>query len=127
MNKKIQKAQNQNLVNESEAAEYILNSGTELIKRNRSALRRLGEKYQVSKMYVFGSVTNDSFSETSDIDILISFHDLPIDQYTDNFFELHDDLEKLFGRKVDLLTESSISNPFFKEKVQKTKQLIYAA
>lgn len=127
MNKKIQKAQNQNLVNESEAAEYILNSGTELIKRNRSALRRLGEKYQVSKMYVFGSVTNDSFSETSDIDILISFNDLPIDQYTDNFFELHDDLEKLFGRKVDLLTESSISNPFFKEKVQKTKQLIYAA
>lgn len=127
MNKKIQKAQNQNLVNESEAAEYILNSGTELIKRNRSALRRLGEKYQVSKMYVFGSVTNDSFSETSDIDILISFNDLPIDQYTDNFFELHDDLEKLFGRKVDLLTERSISNPFFKEKVQKTKQLIYAA
>lgn len=127
MNKKIQKTQNQNLLNEPEAAEYILNSGTELIKRNRSELRRLGEKYQVSKMYVFGSVTNDSFSETSDIDILISFNDLPIDQYTDNFFELHDDLEKLFGRKVDLLTESSISNPFFKEELQKTRQLIYAA
>ncbi len=127
MNKKIQKTQNQNLLNEPEAAEYILNSGTELIKRNRSELRRLGEKYQVSKMYVFGSVTKDSFSETSDIDILISFNDLPIDQYTDNFFELHDDLEKLFGRKVDLLTESSISNPFFKEELQKTRQLIYAA
>ncbi len=127
MNKKIQKTQNQNLLNEPEAAEYILNSGTELIKRNRSELRRLGEKYQVSKMYVFGSVTNDSFSESSDIDILISFNDIPIDQYTDNFFELHDDLEKLFGRKVDLLTESSISNPFFKEELQNTRQLIYAA
>lgn len=125
MNKNIQK--DQNLFKEPEAAEYILNSGTKLIEINKSALSQLGEKYKVSKMYVFGSVTNDSFSETSDIDILISFHGLPIDQYTDNFFDLHDELEKLFGRKVDLLTENSITNPFFKEKVQKTRQLIYAA
>lgn len=127
MIKKISKAQNQNLVNESDAAEYILNTGIGLIESNSSALRKLGQKYLLSKMYIFGSVTGDSCSEKSDFDILITFHDLPIDQYTDNFFDLQEDLEKLFGRKEDLLTERSISNPFFKEKVQQTRKLIYAA
>ena len=31
------------------------------------------------------------------------------------------------GRKVDLLTENSLSNPYFIESIEETKQLLYAA
>ena len=78
-------------------------------------------------MYVFGSAVTSDFSESSDVDILISFKDISFEKYTDNYFELHDALVKLFQRKVDLITERSLSNPYFIESIEKTKQLLYAA
>jgi predicted nucleotidyltransferase len=65
--------------------------------------------------------------DKSDIDILISFKDISIEKYTDNYFELHYKLEELFNRKIDLLTENSLSNPYFIESIEETKQLLYAA
>ena len=90
-------------------------------------LRKLCLVFNVKSMYVFGSVCTDKFNENSDIDILISFDDLTIEQYTDNYFELHYKLQDLFGRDIDLLTERSLSNPYFIQGLEKTKQLIYAA
>lgn len=98
-----------------------------LIENKKLELQRLCEKYDVNTMYLFGSATSDHFNETSDIDIIISFKDLPFDRYTDNYFELHEKLEELFNRKVDLLTERSLSNPYFIQSIEKSKQLLYAA
>ena len=78
-------------------------------------------------MYLFGSATTEKFNDSSDIDILISFKEIPFEKYTDNYFELHEMLEKLFNRKIDLLTEKSLSNPYFIQSIEKTKQLVYAA
>jgi len=78
-------------------------------------------------MYLFGSSTKGDISETSDIDILITFHEIPIDRYTDNYFNLHYELEALFDRKIDLLTERSLSNPYLIKRIEETKQLLYAA
>jgi predicted nucleotidyltransferase len=78
-------------------------------------------------MYAFGSVCTDKFTEQSDIDILISFDNLSIDQYTDNYFDLHYKLQDLFDRQIDLVTESSLSNPYLIKGIEQTKQLIYAA
>jgi predicted nucleotidyltransferase len=90
-------------------------------------LKRLCNIYSVKSMYVFGSVCTDKFNDNSDIDILISFDNISIDKYTDNYFELHYKLEDLFGRKIDLLTDKSLSNPYFIKGLEQTKQLIYAA
>lgn len=98
-----------------------------LIDNKKLELQRLCEKYDIKTMYVFGSATSDNFNDSSDIDILISFKDIPFEKYTDNYFELHEKLEKLFNRKVDLLTERSLSNPYFIQSVENTKQLLYAA
>ena len=98
-----------------------------LIENKKLELQRLCEKYDVNTMYLFGSATRDHFNETSDIDIIISFKDLPLERYTDNYFELHEKLEELFNRKVDLLTERSLSNPYFIQSIEDTKQLLYAA
>ena len=90
-------------------------------------LKRLCSMYSVKFMYIFGSVCTDKFNDNSDIDILISFDNLSIEKYTDNYFELHYKLQDLFGRKIDLLTDKSLSNPYFIKGLEQTKQLIYAA
>jgi len=78
-------------------------------------------------MYLFGSGSKGEFKETSDIDILITFHEIPIDRYTDNYFDLHYELEELFKRKIDLITERSLTNPYLIQHIEETKQLLYAA
>lgn len=98
-----------------------------IITDKTQELIQLCTAYGVKSMYAFGSVCTDRFNETSDIDFLISFQDLSIEQYTENYFELHYKLEKLFQREIDLLTERSLSNPYFIKSVEQTKSLIYAA
>ncbi len=98
-----------------------------LISKNIDAIKRLCEKYEVKSMYLFGSGSKGKLHETSDIDILITFHDIPIDRYTDNYFNLHYELESLFNRKIDLITERSLSNPYLIKSIEETKQLLYAA
>ncbi|MCL2934787.1 MAG: nucleotidyltransferase domain-containing protein [Trichodesmium sp. MAG_R03] len=98
-----------------------------LIENNKLELQRLCEQHDIQTMYVFGSATTADFNELSDIDILISFKEISFDKYTDNYFELHEKLESLFKRRVDLLTERSLINPYFIKSVEQTKQLLYAA
>jgi predicted nucleotidyltransferase len=90
-------------------------------------LKTLCRTYGVKAMYVFGSVCTNRFNNRSDIDFLISFDNLSVEQYTDNYFELYYHLQHLFGRKIDLLTDKSLSNPYFIESIEASKQLIYAA
>jgi len=90
-------------------------------------LKMLCKKYDVKTMYVFGSVCSTQFNDQSDLDFLISFKNIPFDQYTDNYFELHYQLQDLFGRKIDLLTEKSLSNPYFIQSINNNKKLIYAS
>ena len=97
------------------------------IKDKIFEIEEICKAYDVKTLYVFGSVCTERFSDSSDIDILISFKEISIEKYTDNYFELHFKFEELFGRKIDLITENSLSNPYFIESIEETKQLIYAA
>ena len=97
------------------------------IFQKKAEIVRLCVMYNVKTMHFFGSVCSDRFNDESDIDILISFNDISIERYTDNFFNLHADLEKIFQRRVDLLTEASIVNPFLRESIEESRELLYAA
>ncbi|MBM2814245.1 MAG: polymerase, beta-like region [Ignavibacteria bacterium] len=97
------------------------------ITENIEELKRLCNEYKVVSMYAFGSVCTEYFTGKSDIDFLITFGDLTYEQYADNYFELHYKLQELFNRKIDLLTEKSLSNPYFIKGMEQTKELIYAA
>jgi len=90
-------------------------------------LKQLCITYGVKSMYVFGSVCTEDFNDASDIDFLISFENLSVEEYTNNYFDLHYKLEALFEREIDLLTERSITNPYFIKSIEQTKSLIYAA
>ncbi len=98
-----------------------------IINEKIDDLIKLCNIYKVKSMYAFGSVCTGKFNENSDIDLLITFDNLSIDQYTDNYFDLHYKLENLFKREIDLLTDKSLSNPYFIQSLEQTKQLIYTA
>lgn len=55
-----------------------------LIETYKNELKSLCEKYDVKIMYAFGSTVTSDFSESSDVDILISFKDISFEKYTDN-------------------------------------------
>lgn len=85
----------------------------EILQRNRKLLK----KYRVKKIGLFGSYTRDEATSKSDIDLLVDFEEKTFDNYIELTFEL----EKIFNRKIDLLTEKGISPyilPYIKNEVQ---------
>jgi predicted nucleotidyltransferase len=86
----------------------------------------LCQTHNVKQLYAFGSSVSDSFDpQRSDIDLLVELDDLdPLDK-GEKLISLWDKFENFFHRKVDLLTDSSIRNPYLKKNIDSTKVLIY--
>jgi len=97
-----------------------------IITENINKIRRYCKRYKVKELYAVGSVVTENFTDDSDVDLLIKFEEISIDEYTDNYFILHELLEKIFKRKIDLITDRSLSNPFLINSIEKNKQLLYA-
>lgn len=96
-----------------------------ILEVNREAINSLCEKHKVAKLYAFGSVLSSAFNEESDVDFLVEFQLTDIPDFASNYFELQFALEDLLGRGVDLIEYSAIRNPYFKDEVDETKELIY--
>ena len=96
-----------------------------LIENNIQKIAALCKKYKVNKLFAFGSILTDRFSDYSDVDLVVSFNKTEVSDYFDNYFDFKYSLEDLFGREVDLLEEQSIRNPYLKKNVDATKALIY--
>ena len=96
-----------------------------LNQQHINELKKLCRLNRVKFLYAFGSVTRDDFDEDSDIDLVVDFDESDPYQYTDLYFELKAELEKLFKRQVDLIEERGIKNRFFREELDRTRLLIY--
>jgi predicted nucleotidyltransferase len=96
-----------------------------LLKENINQIKTLCSIHNVKSLSAFGSVCTDKFTEASDIDLLISFKPMDYADYADNYFTIADKFEELFHRPVDLVTDKSLSNPYFIESVNQTKTLLY--
>ena len=87
------------------------------------------QKWQISEMYLFGSVLREDFRPDSDIDILVSFQD-SVSWGLLEFSRMKRELETLLGRQVDLLTKKSIEqshNWIRQREILGTAQVIYVA
>ncbi|MCH8318140.1 MAG: nucleotidyltransferase domain-containing protein [Bacteroidetes bacterium] len=96
-----------------------------ILKDKIPEIQKICKQYKVKNLYAYGSVCTNKFNEVSDIDLLVSFKKMPIEEYADKYFLLHDLFGNLFSRKIDLITENSISNPYFIKVMEKTKTLLY--
>jgi len=98
-----------------------------LLTENIDRIKELCISYNVKSLFAFGSVCTDRFNEESDVDLLISFNPMEYGEYADTYFELAEKFENLLHRPVDLVTDKSLSNPYFIESINQTKTLIYGA
>jgi predicted nucleotidyltransferase len=98
-----------------------------LIQQNIKPINALCQKHNVKELYAFGSVTRNDFTKKSDVDLLVEFKRMPVLDYADNYFDLILGLEKIFKRKVDLLTQKSLRNPVLISILNATKQKVYEA
>jgi len=96
-----------------------------LLEKNLDRMKKYCQEFDVEKLHAFGSITSNKFNDKSDIDLLVKFKNLPCEKYADNFFKLHEMFELIFKRKVDLVTENSLSNPYFIKTINRTKTLLY--
>jgi predicted nucleotidyltransferase len=100
---------------------------TRLIEQRRAELADLCRRAGARRLDVFGSAARDDFDpKKSDLDFLVAFDDLPPSQYAAAYFGLKERLESLFGRPVDLVTEASLENPYFRERVYAERKPVYA-
>lgn len=96
-----------------------------LIGKNIEKIIELCSRYNVSELYAFGSVLTEHFDDDSDIDLLVDFEKMNVSGYADNYFDFKFALEKIFNRKVDLLENKAIKNPFLKKSIDSSKKIIY--
>jgi hypothetical protein len=100
----------------------------QVIEEKRRELEVVCRQRHVRRIELFGSATRSDFDpSSSDLDFLVTFNELDPDSYADTYFGLLEDLQKLFQRPVDLVVESSIQNPYFRQAVDATRTLVYAA
>lgn len=98
----------------------------EEIAKRPAEFRAICRNHSVKQLYAFGSAVTDSFNpEKSDIDLLVEIDEPnPLDR-GEKLISLWDSFEVFFHRKVDLLTNTSLKNPYLKKNIEATKILIY--
>lgn len=98
-----------------------------LIELNLQRIIELCRKHMVKTLAVFGSILTDRFNDQSDVDLLVNFDTTDHEKwdYVTNYFDFQESLERLFGRKVDLVVEKGLKNKYFIANVNRTKQIIY--
>lgn len=65
----------------------------------------LEARYHVKQIGIFGSVAKGESTKESDVDVLVEFTQ-PIGFF--KFLELEEDLGKILGRKVDLVSRNAL-------------------
>jgi uncharacterized protein len=96
-----------------------------LIETYKDQIQRLCENHKVKSLYSFGSVNTARFSKESDVDLMVDFETNDPIEYSDNYFDLKFELERILNRSIDLLENKAIKNPFLRENIEKSKVLIY--
>jgi hypothetical protein len=96
-----------------------------LVEKNIDRVRDLCKMHRVERLFVVGSVLTDQFKTSSDIDFIVDFKGVELYDYADNYFDLKFSLEKLLKKDVDLLEDKAINNPYLRQSLDLSKQLIY--
>ncbi len=78
----------------------------DIINRLRELKPELRKEYSIKNIALFGSYSDDTFTENSDIDLLVEL-EKPIGW---KFLSLEIYLEKILGRKIDLVTKNALKD-----------------
>lgn len=98
----------------------------ELINKDKNTFYKLCEEHNVKSLFAFGSAVTDKFDfERSDIDLLVEIEEQDPIEKGEKIMSFWDKIEEFFKRKVDLLSNPTIRNPFLRQSINNSKVLIY--
>jgi uncharacterized protein len=92
-----------------------------MVKINQSRLAELCQKHDVRLLKLFGSAARGEDTTESDIDLLVEFEG---QKSLFDLIGLEMELTEFLGRKVDLLTERSLS-PYLRDRILASAAVIY--
>jgi uncharacterized protein len=95
------------------------------LERYKTDIIKLCETHKVKSLYAFGSVLTKDFNSESDIDLVVDFTNIQVEDYADNYFDFKFSLQDILKRPIDLLEERAIKNPYFRESINQQRQLVY--
>lgn len=96
------------------------------VEVSEDAIASFCDRWKIVEFALFGSILRDDFRPDSDVDVLVSF--APDEKWSLwDIIAMKEELEKLFGREVDLVQKDCLRNPFRRYEILRTKQVIYAA
>ena len=98
----------------------------EELRSRRAEIARICERLGVRRLEIFGSAVRGS-GRPGDLDLLVDLGDLAPREYAEAYFQLRESLETLFNLPVDLVTPANLGNPYFRQRVEEEKTLLYAA
>ena len=93
------------------------------IDRIKEVVTRLGKKYGVKSVYLFGSYAKNTATEDSDVDLVVDMENLR--KYKD-YFHFCDVLETELGKEVDITAVEGMLPGFF-EMIKNDRIFLYGA
>lgn len=99
---------------------------TDRIKASPVQIAEFCQRWHITEFALFGSVLRDDFRPDSDIDVLVMFSSAAQWSLFD-WVDMKEELEALFGRKVDIADKEGLKNPYRRHEILRTHQVIYAS
>jgi predicted nucleotidyltransferase len=87
-----------------------------------AAIADFCRKHHILKLSLFGSVLGSTFSNHSDVDVLVEFEEGHVPGFA--FFDLEEELSHLLERRVELHTFKSLSR-YFRDQVVAEATVLY--
>lgn len=92
----------------------------------REKIKDFCRKWKVIEFGLFGSILREDFHTDSDIDVLVTFAPDAHHSLFD-LVRMEEELASIFGRKVDLVEKAALRNPFRRQAILKSLEVVYAA
>lgn len=83
-------------------------------------------RWKVREFALFGSAVRDDFGPESDVDVLVRFEEGAAWSLFD-LVDMQEELAGLFGRTVHLVEAEALRNPFRREEILRTREVLYAS
>jgi uncharacterized protein len=92
----------------------------------REKILEFCRKWKIAEFALFGSVLRADFRSDSDIDVMVSFAE-DADWSLFEWVDMIEELKVIFGREVDLISKKGLRNPYRREEILNTMEVVYAA
>lgn len=94
------------------------------LQNHKEHIRHICAALSVQRLELVGSATRDDFlPDKSDIDVLVDFKGN--ERLFERYFDLKEQLEQCFGRRVDVIQSKALKNPYVKQSIDCDRIALY--